>query len=63
MLELDIANQYTLQGDSFSKAILDNMEVPTPITDAVANMKVIDAVFRSSAEQVWIKVFGQDLQD
>ena len=28
--------------------ILDDAEVPTPIEDAVANMRVIEAVFRSS---------------
>lgn len=38
------ANHYTLQGDAFSKAILNNTPVPTPLEDAVANMKVIDAL-------------------
>jgi predicted dehydrogenase len=38
------ANHYTLQGDAFSKAILNNTAVPTPLEDAVANMKVIDAL-------------------
>jgi predicted dehydrogenase len=43
----DTANQYTLQGDSFSKAILYNEPAPTPLEDAVNNMKVIEAVFES----------------
>ena len=38
------ANHYTLQGDAFSKAILENTDVPTPLEDAVANMRVIDAL-------------------
>ncbi|WP_428236454.1 Gfo/Idh/MocA family protein [Gracilimonas sp.] len=38
------ANHYTLQGDAFSKAIIENRDVPTPIDDAVANMKVVDAL-------------------
>jgi predicted dehydrogenase len=38
------ANHYTLQGDAFSKAIIENENVPAPIDDAVANMKVIDAL-------------------
>lgn len=50
---LDAVNQYTLQGDYFSKAILDNQEVPTPLQDAVNNMKVIDAIFESSEKGVW----------
>ena len=43
------ANQYTLQGDAFSKAILNDTPVPTPIEDAVANMKVIDALLSGSS--------------
>jgi predicted dehydrogenase len=37
-------NQYTIQGDLFSRAILDGTDVPTPIADAVANMQALDAV-------------------
>ncbi|MCK4988574.1 MAG: Gfo/Idh/MocA family oxidoreductase, partial [Desulfobacterales bacterium] len=40
----DICDQYKIQGDLFSKAILHDSEVPTPLDDAVANMKVIDAL-------------------
>jgi predicted dehydrogenase len=46
-------NQYTLQGDIFSQAILNNTAVPTPLADAVNNMKVIEAVFESSKEGAW----------
>ncbi|WP_409029080.1 Gfo/Idh/MocA family protein [Gracilimonas sediminicola] len=38
------ANHYTIQGDAFSKAIIENRDVPTPLNDAVANMRVIDAL-------------------
>ncbi len=47
-------DQYTLQADAFSKAILNNTPVPYGLDDAVNNMKVIDAVFRSSREERWI---------
>lgn len=46
-------DQYTLQGDDFSRAILENAEVPVPLEEAVANMSVIDAVFRSAASGQW----------
>lgn len=46
----DTANQYTIQCDLFSKAILNNEPVPTPLEDAVSNMKVIEAVFKSADE-------------
>ena len=47
-------DQYTLQGDAFSKAILLNTDVPTPLTDALNNMKVIDAIVKSSKKGQWI---------
>jgi len=51
---LDTCNQYTLQGDMFAQAVLNDTPVPTPIVDAVANMQVIEAVFRSSKTGGWI---------
>ncbi len=50
----DICDQYTLQGDAFSQAILNNTNVPTPIEDAVANMKIIEAIIRSAKNNIWV---------
>jgi hypothetical protein len=33
--------------------VLDDTEVPTPIEDAVANMRVIEAVVRSAESGTW----------
>ncbi len=41
-------NQYTQQADAFARAILDDTPVPTPLSDAVANMRVIEAALRSA---------------
>jgi predicted dehydrogenase len=41
----DPCDQYLLQTDAFSKAILENKQVPIPLEDAVANMKVITQMF------------------
>jgi predicted dehydrogenase len=49
-------NQYTLQGDSFSRAIRDNTTVPTPLEDGVANMRVIERILESSRKGAWVKV-------
>jgi predicted dehydrogenase len=46
-LLFDICDQYTIQGDLFSQAVMNDTPVPTPLEDAVANMKVIEAVFES----------------
>ena len=32
----DVCNQYTIQGDLFSRAVLSDSEVPTPLEDAVS---------------------------
>ena len=47
------ANQYTMQGDDFSKAILEDTEVPVPLEEAIKNMAVIEAVFRSGKSGGW----------
>lgn len=52
--ELDICDQFTIQGDLFSKAILENTPTPTLLEDAVANMVVIDALFQSARTGCWI---------
>jgi predicted dehydrogenase len=44
-----VCDQYTVQGDAFSRAILDGTEVPVTLEDSLANMAVIDAVVRSAA--------------
>jgi predicted dehydrogenase len=46
-------DQYRIQGDLFSLAILDDTPVPTPLEDAVANMRVIDRVFKSAETRAW----------
>ena len=52
-MEFETCDQYTVQGDRFSKAILEDSEVPTPLEDAVKNMKVIEAIFRSAESGHW----------
>lgn len=51
--EFPICNQYTIQGDLFSRAILENSEQAIPLEDAVKNMSVIDAIFRSASSCRW----------
>jgi predicted dehydrogenase len=48
--EIPACDQYTLQGDLFSRAIREGGAPPVPLEDAIANMAVIDAVFRSAEE-------------
>jgi predicted dehydrogenase len=46
--EFALCDQYTVQGDAFARAILEGGQPPVPLEDAVRNMAVIDAVFRSA---------------
>ncbi len=43
----DACDQYAIQGDLFARAILDDTPVPTPLEDALANMRVIEAMLGS----------------
>jgi len=52
----DICDQYTIQGDLFSLSIINDTKVPTPIEDAVANMKVIEKITESSKTGSWLDV-------
>jgi len=53
--EFPTSDQYTMQGDAFSRAVLEGGEVPVPLEEAIANMAVIEAVFRSGRTGHWEK--------
>lgn len=46
--ELPAADQYTIQGELFSQAILRDGTVPVSLEDARANMRCIEAIFESA---------------
>lgn len=48
-----ICDQYTIQGDVFSRAIRGDGEVPVSVEDAIRNMAVIEAIFRSAETGRW----------
>jgi predicted dehydrogenase len=51
--EFPVCDQYTIQGDVFSRAIRGDADVPVSLEDAVRNMAVIDAIFRSGNSGKW----------
>ena len=53
-ITLDVCNQYTLQGEEFAQAVLEDREVATPLEDSVANMRVIEAVVTSAKAGTWV---------
>ena len=46
-------DQYAIQGELFSRVIREGGEVPVTIEDAIRNMAVIEAVFRSAETGRW----------
>ncbi|HLY20408.1 MAG TPA: Gfo/Idh/MocA family oxidoreductase [Bryobacteraceae bacterium] len=50
---LPICDQYTIQGDLFSRAVRGECDVPVPLQDAIRNMAVIDALFRAAESGKW----------
>ena len=55
-IEIPAADQYTIQGDLFSRAILENSEQAISLEDSVKNMLVIDAIFRAAESGNWEKL-------
>ncbi|MFC4776165.1 Gfo/Idh/MocA family protein [Paenibacillus sp. GCM10023252] len=54
--EVQVANvnQYSLQGDEFAAAVLDGKPLPFEPSDAVLNMRVVDAVLASARQRARI---------
>ncbi|MBL4883017.1 MAG: Gfo/Idh/MocA family oxidoreductase [Planctomycetaceae bacterium] len=55
-MEFPTCSQYTIQGELFSQAILDNTAVPTPLSDAINNMKTIESILKSVQKNGWIEL-------
>jgi predicted dehydrogenase len=51
--EFEMVDQYTIQGDAFSRAIREDSEVPVPLENALANMQVIEAALKAGQTGRW----------
>ena len=50
------SDQYQLQGEAFSRAVRGEITLPYGVEDAIANMRAIDALFRSETSGRWESV-------
>ena len=46
-------DQYAEEADAFARAVLGEIELPYGVEDAVKNMQIIDAIFRSGETGKW----------
>lgn len=53
---IEPVDQYTLQGDYFSAAIMNDNCIEPTLQDTVNNMKVIDAIVLSAKENKWVSL-------
>lgn len=50
------SDQYRIMADEFAQSVFAKAHVPTPLSDALANMKIIDAIFASAKDSQWIQI-------
>jgi predicted dehydrogenase len=62
-MEIPAVDQYTLQADRFSEAVRGLGSVPVSLENAIANMEVIDAAFRSAISHGWEAVRPAAIND
>lgn len=55
-ITLEPCDQYTVQGDLFAEAVLENRPVPTPLQDALNNMLVIEGINASADRNGWVEL-------
>lgn len=55
-LAIEPCDHYRNMADAFALSVFNQQPVPTPLSDALANMKIIDAVFASAATNAWVSL-------
>ena len=61
VLEFETCDQYTIQGDLFSKSIREGTELPVPLEGSIRNMAVIEALVRSAKSGKWEEPLAKGL--
>lgn len=56
LIDIPLCDQYEIQGSLFSQAVREQQNQPIPLEDAISNMTVIDAIFRSATTGNWEEI-------
>ena len=51
---MPICDQYAIQVDVFSRAVLEGSPVAVPLEDSLENTRIIEAVFESARTEAWV---------
>lgn len=51
-----LIDQYRIQADAFTKAVVEKTPSPVPLEDSLANTRVLDALFKSAETGAWVTV-------
>ena len=49
-------DQYAEEAEAFELAVLDGKSLPYGIEDAIQNMRILDALFRSDVDGGWVSL-------
>jgi predicted dehydrogenase len=53
---LPVCDQYMIEIDAFSRAVLDNTQVAVPLENSLQNTRIIEAVFESARSGTWVRL-------
>ena len=56
VIEFPVSDQYVIQSEAFSRAILDDTDVAVPLEDSLKNTAVLEALFKSARKWKWVSV-------
>ncbi|HSJ68949.1 MAG TPA: Gfo/Idh/MocA family oxidoreductase [Anditalea sp.] len=55
-IEIDTCDQYALQAEDFIRSIIDDSKEPVSLEEALANTRVLEAIFISAKEERWVRL-------
>jgi predicted dehydrogenase len=55
-ITFEACDQYAIQAERFSQAIIDDTDVPVSLENAYGNTAVIEAIFQSAEKGRWINI-------
>lgn len=55
-VQVEACDHYTIQGDLFSRAVINDTPPPISLQDSIGNMRVIESIIKSSQTGRWVRL-------